>query len=96
MINFKDIITTPGDNLTMSYADHAQQVECESDFDQAIKDSLSRGTWPAVVRSARDGMKTANLLIVAERFRREGGWVVITQGVGDGVRALIERPNVTP
>lgn len=64
---------------------------CEADFDAAIRRAEDAGVWPATVRDTRDGMPTAVIALVVQRYV-DAGWTASVGGAR-GVRATIDLPH---
>lgn len=60
-------------------------------FDAAIRDAEENCTWPAIVRTRRDGATQAEINAVIIEYRA-AGWLV-DAGVRDGTRATIDHPD---
>lgn len=88
----------PGDaeKIEVTAQDIMQRGEVEAAFDEAIVRARRLGHWPAVVLTARDGIRDGNVEYVAQLYRAEG-WEVMTEVSSGpmtmGTRAIIDRPK---
>ncbi len=75
-------VTPPSDEITA----------VEQQFDAAIQMAAKLKLWPAAVDKRRDGVTTAAIAAVAERYRG-AGWIVTLPS--QGFRAIIQHPDLS-